>query len=67
MSLYIPEKRIPVIERSGSSTFWSFLNQQKAQPSISAGSTAGSHRFSQFAIWFFGKQKAKTRRRAVAG
>ena len=67
VSLYAPEKRTPAIERSGSSSIWSFLNQQKSQASLSAGSTAGSHRFSQLAIWVFGKQKVKTRRRAVAG
>lgn len=63
LSLYVPEKKL--VERSGSS-FWSFLQQQKSRASTN-GSIAGSSRFSHFAGWLFGKQKARSRRRAVAG
>ena len=63
VSLYVPEKKS--VEHSGSS-FWLFLQQQKPRASMS-GSTVASSRFSHAAGWFFGKQKARSRRRAAVG
>ena len=67
VSLYLPDDSGSKkhIEHSQSS-FWSFVQHPKSRASTN-GSGTGSNRFSHFADLVFGKQKARSRRRAVTG